>query len=70
MDQHIRMQSHPASVGTLGKNWDAGKRVTSSKTWSKGRPSRYIMSLYARALNLPSLWPIDTRKRNGALRIL
>ncbi len=45
------------------------KRVAPSTMFRSGRPSRYMMSMYARSLNRTSSWRIDTRKRRGALYI-
>ena len=51
-DQHIIIASQSDSVLILGKNLAEENRVASSNTCSTGLSSKYIMSMYARALNL------------------
>ncbi len=68
-DEHKTIASQAASVVTFGINFAAKKRVAASTMCNTGRPSRYIMSKYASALNRTFPCPNVTRKRRGVFRI-
>ena len=55
--------------GTLGIKRAPENCVTSSTICRTGLPFKYIISIYTRALNRTCSWPIETRKRTGALWI-
>ena len=68
-DQHSTMAFHNIWVDDFVRNLAVKNRMASSMMCRTGRPSRYTITIFARAFNLTFSWPIETLKRVGAMRL-